>query len=198
MTQKVEVYTIAAMLYSPLLKNDLEHIGTASNIKTILCNPDDNLALSDPADYHLTISYIEFHQEDWSEDIPAKLQTLISSMLQDQKIGLPFRRLGVLYKYFFAEFAINNLIYFKADLLNALKKEFPQGIYGFEQEYFPHVTLARFYVPPETPRIIKRELISTSIRRQEIVQPKLVNPLLIDKDWTLKIGVKVRESNFLE
>lgn len=186
------------MLYSPLFKYNLESLRFTSGIKEILCNVEDRLIFSEPEDYHLTLSYIEFHTEDWSEDIPHKIHQLISSILDSQKIHLPFKRLGTLYKYFFAEFCIENLIDFKQTLLTMLEKEFPKGIYGFEQEYFPHITLGRFYVPPDIPRIIKRELIATQIRGQELYQPHFVEPLLITNDCSLKIGIQLQESNFLK
>lgn len=196
MANKIEVYSVAAMLYSPTFKN-LENMCITSGIQQILSNPEDNMVYSAPEDYHVTISYIEFRKEDWADDIPARMHILVSSLLADKNITLLFKRLGILYKYFFAEYYMEDLIAFKHALLVAQQKEFPQGIFGFEVEYFPHITLARFNVPANMPRIIKRELIATQIRGQEIQQPTLVSPLVITSALELRIGIKLQESNFL-
>ncbi len=197
MAKKTEVYSVAAMLYSPSFKNSLEGVVKTSGIQKILNNPEDNLILCIPEDYHFTISYIEFCLSDWVTDIPDRIRTAIFSALADKNITLPFKRLAVIYKYFFAEYDMENLREFKNSLLVALQKEFPQGIFGFEEEYFPHITLARFNMPAEIPRIITRELIQTQIKNKEIQQPPFLPPLIINKSLELKIGVKVQESNFL-
>lgn len=196
MIQKPEVYSIAAMLYSDKFQKDLADIAIASGIQEILAASEDDLKFCDPHDYHLTISYLEVRIEDWSENILHKIYQVISSSLKNKQIILPFVRLGILYKYFFAEYANDNLLEFKQELLKSLQKEIPQGIYGFETEYFPHITVARFN-PLNIPKIIKRELISTCLRGVELKQPEVSNSAIIDANCILKVNARLQESNFL-
>lgn len=181
--QAVKVHSIGVMVNYPQLHEQFLKINEQykSGLSKILGKEIDSVSFLKPKDMHLSLLMFEIRPQDWSDTIPGKVDEIVKQVLAKMKgnCELDFRRTALLPGALLLEY--KNAKCFediKRALVDHVKKNIPNAVIGYENEYFPHISLA-YGVKAEVPfDPIEEKPISTIINGQEI--PQLNNAPNID------------------
>lgn len=190
----VKVHSVAAMIDYSELQEKLSNITKQSGVNDVLGD------LKQVEDYHLSLVYVEVRPEDWDESIPAKIQSIVDTIIKTQDVILFFRRLAFLPGSFLAEYNGEQFTAIKKAIVDAIQKEIPRGVVGYPDEYFPHISLAYFDPTnisiPFDPQ--EGKPITTMLKGRELDQSAGLSSLKITPKSHVKISTEFWEADFIQ